>query len=179
MLGFAVIRPANLRWRAQRTARRLVGCLASLRGSPTPDTQFEFHRTVRDWTAQLISLSCDSTGVARAESLAEIVLELGDVLMTLRRIDSELAMPFRAELARCLDETVTGILRSDRATLCSLDAELAALYRRIALLTQETESVARRDALAHAAAATRTLRLSVQALVETDGTITEESRHAA
>jgi uncharacterized membrane protein YccC len=179
MLGLAVIRPANLRWRAQRTARRLVGCLALLRGSPTPDTQFEFHRTVRDWTAQLLSLSCDSAGVARAESLAAIVLELGDVLMTLRRIDSELAMPLRAELARCLDETVTAILRSDRATLRSLDADLTALHRRTALLTQETESVPRRDALAHAAGATRTLRLAVQALVETGGAITEESRHVA
>lgn len=162
MMGLAVIRPANLRWRAERSATSLIGSLSLLRRTAAPETS-EFHHVVRDWAAKLISLSRDPASVSRAEQLLGLVLELGDVLMILKQSEPALPAPLRDQLDRCLDEVVDTAVRPDRARVAALDPRLTALHRQVAALTQDPEMSdgdARRETRASAGEAIRLLRLA-------------------
>ncbi len=165
MVGLAVIRPANLRWRAARSAKGLVGSLALLRRTAAPEAS-DFHHVVRGWAAGLISLSRDAASVSRAEHLLGLVLELGDVLMFLKQSEPALPAPLRNQLERYLDEVVDTAARPDQARVAALEPKLTALHQHLVALAQDPEmadSDVRRETRASAAEAIRLLRLSLRA----------------
>jgi uncharacterized membrane protein YccC len=179
MIGLAVIRPANLRWRAARSAKGLIGALALLRRTAVSEPS-GFHHVVRDRATGLISLSRDSASVTRAERLLGLVLELGDALMLLKQSERALSSPLRIQLDRCLDEVLDAAVRLDHERFDALEPMLTVVHQQLAAVTSEmTGADGLRETRASAAEAIRLLRLSLRSLLEEErGPTAGEYAHA-